>query len=46
MNPLIEIMQSPKTERETILFFFSFLFWKEKTKQNKKSPQIWDITTT
>ena len=42
MNPLIEIMQSPKNERETISFFF-FLEGKKKTKQNK-SPHRYEIS--
>ena len=41
MNPLIEIMQSPKNERETISFFF---FWKEKKTKQNKSPHRYEIS--
>ena len=42
MNLLIEIMQSPKNERETILFFFSFLL--EGKKNKNKSPHRYEIS--
>ena len=45
MNPLIEIMQSPKYERETISFSF-FLFFLEgrKTPKQNKSPHRYEIS--